>query len=136
MPQISFIHVERNFKHENQNKGWFTVSWGKWIRISDFTLHFTRNRNDGQYAVKMVNSRSNEQLNLVLYSDILATLNSSVSFFLYHDIWCPLLLYCDYWFFPTHIKHEAYSQVLIYDFLCIKYPLSEIYVCGMCRSFL
>jgi len=136
MPLISFIHVDRNFKHENQNKGWFTVSWEKWIRISDFTLHCTRNRNDGQYAVKVVNWRSNEQLNLELHSDILATLKSSVSFFLYHDIWCLLLLYRDYWSFPTHIKHEAHSQALIYDFFCIKYLLSETYVCGVYRYFL
>lgn len=136
MPQISFIHVDRNFKHENQNKGWFTVSWEKWIRINDFTLHFTRNSNGGQYTVKMMNWKSNEQLNLVLYSDIVVNLNSSVSFFLYHDIWCLLLLYHDYWSFPTHIKHEAHSQALIYDFFCIKYPLSEIYVCGVYRSFL
>jgi len=136
MPQISFIHVNRNFKHENQNKGWFTVSWEKWIRISDFALHFTRNSNDGQYTIKMVNWRSNEQLNLVLYSDVVANMDSSVSFFLYHDIWCLLLLYHDYWSFPTHIKHEAHSQAFIYDFFCIKNPLSEIYVCGMYRSFL
>jgi len=136
MPQITFIHVDRNLKHENQNKGWFTVSWEKWIRISDFTLRFTRNSNDGQYTVKMVNWRSNEQLNLVLYSDVAANLDSSVCFFLYHDIWCLLLLCHDYWSFPAHIKHEAHSQALIYDFFCIKYPLSETFVCGVYRSFL
>jgi hypothetical protein len=150
MPQISFIHVDRYFKDENQNEGWFTVSLEEWVRISDFTLQFTRDSNAGKYIVEMMNWWSNEQWNLLLHSDILTAVNSSVSFFLYYDMCCLILLYCDYWSFLTHTTHEAFLThttheahclALIYNFPFIKISIVrnfcvwglQICSCSLCH---